>query len=83
MTIIVMAVISVRSILSNRAFEKGSKNVTCASKTGITSAALFLRKMKIKKIGRNCGNSCFFSQNNGHRQLLLQNDIILEINIQN
>jgi hypothetical protein len=28
--------------------------VTCASKTGIMSAALFLRKMKIKKIGRNC-----------------------------
>jgi hypothetical protein len=27
--------------------------VTCASKTGIMSAALFLRKMKIKKIGRN------------------------------
>jgi hypothetical protein len=30
--------------------------VTCASKPGIMSAAqaLFLRKMKIKKIGRNC-----------------------------
>jgi hypothetical protein len=60
--------------------------VTCVSKTGIMSAALFWRKIKIKKIGRNCWNSVFlslFSQNNGRRQLLLQNDIILEIIIPN
>jgi hypothetical protein len=34
--------------------------VTCASKTSMVSAALFLRKMKIKKIGRNCQNLFFF-----------------------
>jgi hypothetical protein len=33
---------------------KSSLYVTCASKTGIMSAALFLRKMKITKIVRNC-----------------------------
>jgi hypothetical protein len=37
-----------------------STYVTCASKTGIMSTALFLRKMKIKKIGQNnCWNSFF------------------------
>jgi dsDNA-specific endonuclease/ATPase MutS2 len=62
--------------------------VTCASKTGIMSAAVFLRKMKIKKIGRNVETLFFkplslFSQNNERRQLLLQNDIIFERIIQN
>jgi hypothetical protein len=56
------------------------QNVTCASKTGIMSAALFLRKMKIKKIGRNfLSLLSLLSQNNGRGQLLFQNDIILEI----
>jgi hypothetical protein len=56
-------------------------------KTGIMSAALFWRKMKMNQIGRNCWN-CFlslhvFSQYNGRRKLILQNDIIFKIIIQN
>jgi hypothetical protein len=59
--------------------------VTCANKTGIMSAALFLRKMKIKTNFETLFFSLLslFSQNNGHGQLLLQNDIILEIITQN
>jgi hypothetical protein len=58
-------------------------NVTCASKTGMILAALFLRKMKIRKLGKIIETLLSFSQNNGRRQLLLHNDIILEIIIQN
>jgi hypothetical protein len=49
------------------------------------SAALFLRKMKIRKLGEIVETLILslFCQNNGRRQLLLQNDIILEIIIQN
>jgi hypothetical protein len=48
------------------------------------SAALFLRKMKVKKIVKTFFKPLsLFSQNNGRRQLLLQNDIIWEIIIKN